>query len=66
MTSFQHTWFDSCHDSSTGLEHSVVDDLLVVSELSICRERARDVTGVATVFTSHVKQARNQRREVGE
>ena len=50
------TRFDSCHDGSAGLEYSIVDDLLVFSELSIGREGAGDVTGVATVLTTHVKQ----------
>ena len=52
------TWFDSIHDSSTGLQYCIVDDLLVVSELAIGREGAGDVTGIAAVLPTHVKQAR--------
>ena len=55
MYGSKHTWFDSYHDSSTGLQHSVVDNLLVVSELAVSREGAGDVTSIATVLPSHVK-----------
>jgi len=37
------TWFHSTHDSPAGLEHSIVDDFLVVREFSIDRKRAGDV-----------------------
>ena len=50
------TWFCSCHYSSVGFQHSIVDDLLIVSELPVGREGAGDVRSIATIFPSHVKQ----------
>ena len=57
MTTTSVTWFHLRHDSPTGLQHRVVDDLLVLSELTVGREGAGDVTGIATVLPAHVKQA---------
>lgn len=51
------TWFGSSHYSSVGLQHSIVDDFLIFTELPIGREGAGDVRSVATIFPSHVKQA---------
>ena len=59
-----HTRFDSCHDGPAGLEYSVVDNLLVFSELSVGREGAGDVTSIATVLTTHVKQTARKRTNI--
>ena len=62
MYIYTYTWFDSCHDCPASLEYSVVDDLLVLCELSIGREGASDVTGIATVLTTHVKQTAQKKK----
>ena len=51
------TWLSGSEHSSVGLEHCIVDELLVLSERAISREGAGDVRSVAVVLRSHVKQA---------
>jgi hypothetical protein len=58
-----HPGLDGGHYSTVCLQDSIVDDLLLLSELAIGRERTGDVTGIAAVFTSHVKQAAYTKKE---
>ena len=51
------TWLSGSEHSSVGLEHCIVDELLVLSERAISREGAGDVRSVAAVLSTHVKQA---------
>ena len=51
------TWFDGSHDSSACTKDSLVYLPLVLSELPIGREGARDVWRVTVVLAAHVKQA---------
>src|SRR5688572_5156277 len=48
--------FDSSHDGTTCSQHCVVNNLLIIGELPIDRERASDVTSVTAILASHIKQ----------
>ena len=57
------TCFGVAHHRPIGPEHGHVDAALLLSELAVGREGARDVRHVAVVLTAHVEQTRKRGRE---
>jgi hypothetical protein len=54
------TWLDRIQHSPIGLQNSIVDILLVFSELPVGWEGASDIRSIAVVFSSHVVQAESE------
>ena len=51
------TWFHGSHYCSASLVDSIVYHLLIISEVTVGRKRTGDVRGIATVLSTHIKQA---------